>query len=46
MSDEGCDICYGLAVIPCENCGESDEHTCHIDGEEYGPYPCPNGCVE
>ena len=25
-------------IVPCENCGETDEHTCVIDGVEYGPY--------
>ena len=23
---------------PCDNCYETDEHTCHVDGEEYGPW--------
>ena len=23
---------------PCENCGEVDEHTCVVDGVEYGPF--------
>lgn len=27
-------------IVPCDNCGETDEHTCHLDGEEYGPFPC------
>lgn len=28
-------------VVPCDWCTEVDEHTCHADGEEYGPYACP-----
>jgi len=23
---------------PCDNCGEYDDHSCWIDGVEYGPY--------
>lgn len=26
-----------IQVEPCENCGEYDEHTCVVDGVEYGP---------
>lgn len=25
-------------IHPCDNCEESDEHECWIDGEMYGPY--------
>jgi len=25
-------------IHPCDNCGETDEHTCVIDGVEYGPW--------
>lgn len=35
-----CPECDDTGIVPCENCEESDEHFCHIDGEEYGPYPC------
>lgn len=24
-------------VVACDNCEQTDEHTCHLDGEEYGP---------
>ena len=27
-----------LLLRPCDNCGRYDRHTCHLDGEEYGPY--------
>lgn len=35
-----CPDCDGSGVIPCFNCEETDEHTCWIDGEEYGPTEC------
>jgi len=25
-------------MMECDNCGEVEEHTCHLDGEEYGPW--------
>ncbi len=25
-------------LMPCENCEETDDHECWIDGEMYGPY--------
>ena len=27
-----------LDLQPCDNCGETDDHTCVIDGVEYGPF--------
>jgi hypothetical protein len=35
-----CIECDGLGLAPCDNCDEVDDHVCHLDGEEYGPYPC------
>lgn len=46
MSDTlRCEWCEDTGVEPCDNCFESDEHTCHMDGVEYGPSPCRKGCA-
>ena len=37
---QACEACED-GIVPCENCGSTDEHDCVIDGVEYGPYPCP-----
>ena len=28
-------------IVPCDNCSDTEEHTCYLDGDEYGPYECP-----
>jgi hypothetical protein len=33
-------------IVPCDNCEETDEHECWLDGEMYGPYPCPKHSEE
>lgn len=33
-----CSECDSNDIIECENCEETCPHTCHLDGEEYGPY--------
>jgi len=44
MSDLRCSYCWDTGTEPCDNCGDFDEHVCHLDGEEYGPSPCRKGC--
>lgn len=41
-----CRFCYGNGIEPCSNCSETDDHTCHLDGEEYGPSPCRMKCYQ
>lgn len=35
-------VSYQVPNVPCENCGELDDHSCVIDGVEYGPYYDPS----
>lgn len=35
-----CEFCDDTGIEPCDNCGERDDHTCTVDGVEYGPSPC------
>jgi hypothetical protein len=41
--DTDCPDCHGTGIVPCPWCDDIDDHTCHADGEEYGPYPCSCG---
>ncbi len=43
--DSFCDYCDDTGIEPCDNCGETDDHTCHLDGEEYGPSECRRRCT-
>lgn len=35
-----CEHCHNTGVVPCGNCAETDDHSCWIDGLEYGPNKC------
>lgn len=39
-----CKYCFGTGIEPCDNCGDIDDHICHLDGEEYGPSVCRKNC--
>ncbi len=41
MADDDCPFGCIDGIVPCDNCGQVDEHDCYLDGVEYGPYPCP-----